>query len=1114
MSRPAVLTLVAIAVLISPATPAEAQPAGSQFTNFVPAPYGLDNVQGEWINLETQLIKPILVTADERFVVVANEPDNRVEVLTPNLSTTVAEIVLGQGIAALAERPPMQPISEPGPIENNQDHDTQLPEPIPTHEIWVSLRHQSSVAVIDTLNWRLKALLRPPIGDFQDGALTADTPGGIAFNAAGTKAYVAASSSDAVVVYDAVQKSFLTSISLASAHNGTMPTLNDPMSLVTVGNKVYVTSHNSGNQTIVDSLNGQTIPGAFGPGPLNQITVLDITNDPAGRSLPDFDIMEIDTSTDLVSGVQKGVGSTLFGIDYHPPTGLLITTSTLALNGFFIGEGSFPSGRVLLNRLSGILPGSAPSTYIHIITENLGPAGDHVVMPTDMEVDSRGNVYLAGYASANIGAWSPGGAYLGVLQAGSGPRGLAYAPRLDRLYVLNRADNTVAYYDVSGGVPTPAVQTVTLVDPTYDRVKSGRRIFLDPTHSGFGTTGCFSCHQDLRKDGLGWHLSKFFDLNASFSNGSSPNWKDLKGVMVTQDLRSLIDNAPYHWRGEQKDLEDFNGAFVDLLKGTTLSPTDFDLFKAYTFSANYPPNPNQRMNRVFSTQAIAGHTAYMTNTADGTNCNNCHLLPTGTDAAITEALIGSPGSTGATKTTQLRGTWTKESAITDIDPGPATALWPSTGFGFFHEGSLDSVQEFNDFFFTNSATPITQQQSNDITKFVAELDTGLGPCALYSERLFRATATSNRIGTYMINQADSLIHPNSANCDLVAHGRLRLSSSWQNVGLVYDRVNQNFVPDLSTLGTFTWSTLQSMALAGDADLLFLGVPYWSGERIGVDRDRDGVFDGDEQVQGLDPTHPDTDGDGLWDSYDPQPLANPNNVFPVGAPQVVPGSLDVIHTTSNSVKIVYETDTFSPTRVEFGPTANFGYFSGDPFPLPLPPAGASNHWKRRHTVFLRPQPGQQLFDLSQSVLYHFRIHTQGQNGQTAVSNDFFLDPANQPTAADLVAPIPRISAISLTSQRVGSQVNYTATLLVTNNTGTIAPNITINTRFTFYTGTTILSQVQVSGTSDAFGSLVLTASNQSQVAGDLTVFDIPFYLQSGMSIFSWPEGQLMRMTMAP
>lgn len=1081
------LTSEELAALPTPVT-------DDQFSPFDVPPYPLDDVRGEWVNLETQLIKPILVTADGKFVVVANPADNRVVVFNETLSAVVAEIFLGQGIAALAERPAsdvsIATTSTFNAVQEQPSDPTPAPKPVSPNEIWVSVRHQNYVAVINTRTWRLKALVRPPIAATSVGARRAAAPGGIAFNKNGTKAYVASSFTDELLVFDAATKAFLQAIPLTLSHNGRETALNDPMAVVSVGNKVYVASHLSGNQTIIDSFNG-FMPN-FGP---EDVTIFNLATDP-DRSLPDFDIMEIDTVSDTVTRHQKEVGTTLFGMIHHPATGQLIVSNFAARNGEFKGEESFPNGQVVFNRLTVLTPGDLPSAYSFIVTEGLGASRTNVVMPTDLAVDDQGRVFVAGYASSNVGVFSATGGFLGVLPAESGPRGLAHSSVTDRLYILNRAQGTVSFYNVASSLPAGAVVSVPLPDPTFDDVKAGRSVFLDPTHSGAGTTGCFSCHQDARKDNLGWILAKFFGIDESVAlTDPDPNWKDQKGVKTTQDLRSLPEVPPYHWRGEQLDLEAFNGAFVKLLHGPALDERELALFKEYVFSTVYPPDPFQQMNRNYTANGLIGANAFMSSPTY--NCTPCHALPTGTNAGITLILLGASGIQSLSdKTTQLRGNWTKHSDLANIinDTTQPEALWPVTGFGFDSEGPLDSIAEFINFFF--SFAP-------ELTDFITELDTGLAPATAYSERLTAATVAQTRL-TFLIDQA------NNGNCDIAVRGRLRIGGVWQNVGLVWNRPSQLFVSDQTLLGSFSQATLQSMASAGDAQLLILGVPVWSGERMGVDRDRDGVFDGDEVAQGLDPKDFDTDDDGLWDSYDPQPLLNPNTILPVGAPQVVPNSVRVIHRTTNSAKIVYETDTFSPTRVEFGTTTSYGFFSGDPLVLPA----GSNHWKRRHTVFLRPQPGQGLLGLEDGVNHHFRIHTRGQNGATAVTGDFESDPL----LTDRNVTNLRLQSINVTSVRTGSDVLWTATVQVTDNHGNPpASTVMLSCRFTHFSGTTLMQQDPLTNNcaTDAAGVITFTSTTNFQVPGDVTFFDIPMHtFVSAPAAFAWPEGPSCVETTAP
>ncbi|MFO0837905.1 MAG: hypothetical protein U1D55_05215 [Phycisphaerae bacterium] len=1046
--------------------PPGATPNLNQYGPFALPPFKLDNVQGEWVNLETQLIKPILVTSDDQHVVVANEPDDRLVVLSADLSSVVAEIVLGQGIAALAERP--------------------LPVAIPDqpHEIWVSVRHQSAVMVIDENTWRVTHVLRPPISTNGVGMREADTPGGIAFSADGRKAYVAGSTTDTLAVYDARGKTWMQNIPLRFAHNQMNPAMNEPYAVVASGNRVFVVSQISGNQSAA----------LFAPaGPVDLI--VKVTNF-QGFSLPDFDVLEIDATTDTVVGVTKDVGTTLLGAAISP-AGSLVISNMDAFNAQFLGETSFAAGKVVENRLTFIdLVGGAP---LRFVTTEPPVIANPVAMPTDIAIDAAGRVFVAGYGSSNIGVFNSAGAALGTIATDAGPRGLAISRTGGMLYCLNRAENSVQAFNIAGaGQPSAAAHRFALPDPTFDRVKLGRKIFLNPTHSGAGTTGCFSCHQDLRKDGLTWDLSKYFDPPASFSFANPPSaFRDRKGPMATQDLRSLADLPGYHWRGEQKDLEAFNDAFKDLLGGTKLGDDQFAAMKEYVFSSAYPPNPMQQLSRVFTPAATQGFINYTTLNSDGVSCLECHSLPTGSDASITDPFLTTPQSPLVVKTTQFRGMWTKLSDLANYDNlnPPAFGLasitvGPMTGHGFFHAGLVDSFNEFVNIFFPG----FTQQQRDDVIRFLDEFDSGLAPATMYSWLLNQSSAADMLSGSYLANQA------NAKNCDFVAIGRVMINATWHEVGFLWDRSLGLFRCDTTALGTFSWQQLQTLAGAGKAELLLMGVPVWSGERIALDRDRDGVPNGDEIAAGLDPLNPDTDGDGLWDGYDPEPLLDPNTILPVGAPQV--SNVQIVFATTNSIKITYETDVLSPTRVEYGLDTGYGSFAGDAFPLPILRNNGSNHWKRKHTAFLRP--------LRDGQTYHFRILAQAQNGQSSATADMSTGGM---VPSDINTPNARVEAIDFVAAGSGP-VSYTATVTVADNLGNLLDGATVNGRFTFYRNGLLDSQLIVQGTT--VGGLVsFDAAHASQTSGDRAIFDVPLTLQAGGTplpgvkvanmFFAWPEG---------
>ena len=68
-------------------------------------------------------------------------------------------------------------------------------------------------------------------------------------------------------------------------------------------------------------------------------------------------------------------------------------------------------------------------------------------------------------------------------------------------------------------------------------------------------------------------------------------------------------------------------------------------------------------------------------------------------------------------------------------------------------------------------------------------------------------------------------------------------------GLVYQPASQNYKPDSTNSPSMTRAQLRAKVLAGDT-LTVMGVPVGSGTRMGIDRDADGVLDGDEPLPGL------------------------------------------------------------------------------------------------------------------------------------------------------------------------------------------------------------------------------------------------------------------------
>ena len=1058
-----------------------------------PFPLLRDFVGGEWVNQETELIEPILwipgAGGVPDLLAVCNEPDDRVVFLDASLNM-VAEVFVGAGPASLAKNPAAP-------------------------ELWVSVRNQACVVVIDLATFAIAGIARRDWQPGVDGIGNAAAPGGIAF--ANSRAFVAATQADELLVFSATAPyPFLAAIPLAASHHGAPARLNDPFAVASFGGRIWVTSHLSGNQTIsriaggVDLEDGDGTPstaddvgaGALGP---DDVAIVKLGSGPlAGLQLPDFDVAAVDPATLAVVGMARGVGTVLFDVEGDPTANRLAVTNLDARNAEFIGESSFPDGRVAFNRFTTVNPSTLKVSGAPVLTELLA-GGASVVMPTDAEFSATGRLFVAGYCSANVGVWDPAGAFQGAIPTESGPRGVTLAATSARLYVLNRGANSVQWFDVSNPatVPTTSGRTVALRDPTPTRVKAGRQEFLKP-NSALGTTNCATCHIDARFDGIAWNLSQTL---AEDTSGLPPaDFRDRKGVMLTQSLAQLEASAPFHWRGEQEDVESFNGAFAGLLKGQLLGDEELLDLKEYLLSIRLPPNPRQPLNRMLAVGAAPGQVPFFN------RCVFCHLLPLGTSGDLTENLIGDEQGPldafpevdpFATETAQLRGLWLRGSDECDIDRTGAVERVRVSGYGLVHEGIVDDLDQFLDEFF-----PDLSADHDAVRDFVDQLDSGLAPATLFSELLDSATAHTARaraIEEFLLVQADT------GWCDVAVRGVLDEGAGMVAVGLVWRRATATTSgffatdDDATTPVTWTFAQLEQKAAAGQARLYFVGAPVGSGERLGVDRDRDGLFDRDELQAGTQPAVVDSDRDGLWDGYDLQPTVKGAGA-PAGAPALVPGSLRLVHATTNAIKLTYETDQLSPTIVQFGPSpTSLPWTAGDG--LQPTGTGTPNHWRRFHSVVLGPQPlaTPPLERLAAGTLHWIRVDTQGQNGATFSSGpvvgqadsgwllgtalqtvDNNLLPGGQGTGVTFHA-----SALAFTQNAAGSAAGtfdyaVRATFAISfnaNGTPVSLAGLAVPGRFTLDTPTGGYTTVAVQST------IVLDAASGAWIA-DFAVDDLP------------------------
>jgi hypothetical protein len=131
--------------------------------------------------------------------------------------------------------------------------------------------------------------------------------------------------------------------------------------------------------------------------------------------------------------------------------------------------------------------------------------------------------------------------------------------------------------------------------------------------------------------------------------------------------------------------------------------------------------------------------------------------------------------------------------------------------------------------------------------FMHSFDTNLAPI------VGQQTTRTSTNGATVDGRIDLMIARAAATpteCDVVVKGTLAGEQrGWYRLpGGTFqsDRVGESPIAD---------ATLRAVANTAGQDLTYTCVPPGSGERIGVDRDDDGVYDGDEADQGTDPANP-------------------------------------------------------------------------------------------------------------------------------------------------------------------------------------------------------------------------------------------------------------------
>ena len=490
---------------------------------------------------------------------------------------------------------------------------------------------------------------------------------------------------------------------------------------------------------------------------------------------------------------------------------------------------------------------------------------------------------------------------------GGGPSGVVLDEKHNRLYALTRFDNSISVVDVSKRKET---DHIAMFNPEPAHIVKGRRFLYDArATSSHGDSACASCHMYGDMDNLAWDLG---NPDSSTLTNTSPlvvhpamvgfgqvpvDFRAMKGPMTTQSLRGLANHGSQHWRGdrngghlgepnvqpdsgvynEEEAFRQFNPAFVGLVgRSTPLTADEIQAFTDFALELTYPPNPIRALDNSLTADQQAGkdfffgHSTNLGLSDPFSSCAGCHVTdPDGNK----EFGVKKPGFYGADgratfelgsqifKVPHLRNLYQKvgmfgmsrtptgfinaesdDPSVDNVSTGDQVR-----GFGFFHDGSIDSIFRFLNIivfqhaesgpfpnpggFALGAAGDVQRRQAEQfVLAFSSNMMPAVGQQVTVSSH--NSAAAKQRVQLLMA-RADV------GDCDLIA----KSYSKHNEHGYLYS--NGSFKPDSVKKSNLNLATLLKKR---KNNVTFTCAPIGSGVRMALDRDEDGILDGDVVVQ--------------------------------------------------------------------------------------------------------------------------------------------------------------------------------------------------------------------------------------------------------------------------
>ncbi len=419
----------------------------------------------------------------------------------------------------------------------------------------------------------------------------------------------------------------------------------------------------------------------------------------------------------------------------------------------------------------------------------------------------------------------------------------------------------------------------------------------------------------------------FFPIDSSRLNGTGDvaEFHPMKGPMTTQTLRGLANSGAMHWRGDRSNgffgidafdealsFDNFIVAFPGLVGGATPAQdpqlqAEMAEFTAFALQLILPPNPVRALNRSLTPAQQRGMDFFDGSTGQisdgatvggfGFTCEGCHTHSPEDGFFGTGKLASFEAEAQIFKIAHFRNLYQKVGmfGMPNVDfhlPGDGSHMGDQVrGTGFLHDGATDTLfRFFTSIVFQSPGLLFNEPtvgfnggdpQRRDMEAAMLAFDSDLAPVVgqqvtLNATNLAQVSSRidllEQRAGTFFVSK---VLGGLTTECDLVAS--VRRSGITRHA--LYDPATNTYSYDSRAEAPTSAAQMRAAAQQPESPTTFTCVPPGSGERLGHDRDLDGVWNHDETLAFTDAENPgslpgacgdglDNDGDGLFDSADP------------------------------------------------------------------------------------------------------------------------------------------------------------------------------------------------------------------------------------------------------